>query len=365
MTLERIDWIDCRDALEGLRELPDGCADLVLTDPPYNVGVTTSRAGKKVVNAWDRIDNYTEWSLAWLKECQRVLKPNGVLYFWHNDIGQVAELLEAIKRETSLALESFCIWDKGPGYRAQTWKNRDPNGKTALRSWFNICEYCLHFFNAPKDADGAWKHTGLERINSNPACYKPIKDWYAAEKERLGLTERDIAAAYTAATGRKPYMLRHYFKETQFEIPTQATWEAVYMPLGFGASYEEFRASYEELRTSYEELRASYEELRNTHNVDAEHCNIWHVPPLASTGRLHTCQKPTQILERLIRVSSNEGGIVLDPFMGSGSTAVAAMHMGRHYIGFERDPDYYRIAMERIRREELAGIQTTMAEMAK
>ena len=365
MTLERIDWIDCRDALEGLRELPDGCADLVLTDPPYNVGVTTSRAGKKVVNAWDRIDNYTEWSLAWLKECQRVLKPNGVLYFWHNDIGQVAELLEAIKRETSLALESFCIWDKGPGYRAQTWKNRDPNGKTALRSWFNICEYCLHFFNAPKDADGAWKHTGLERINSNPACYKPIKDWYAAEKERLGLTERDIAAAYTAATGRKPYMLRHYFKDTQFEIPTQATWEAVYMPLGFGASYEELRASYEELRASYEEFRASYEELRNTHNVDAEHCNIWHVPPLASTGRLHTCQKPTQILERLIRVSSNEGGIVLDPFMGSGSTAVAAMHMGRHYIGFERDPDYYRIAMERIRREELAGIQTTMAEMAK
>ena len=322
------------------------------------LGVTTSRAGKKVVNAWDRIDNYTEWSLAWLKECKRVLKPNGVLYFWHNDIGQVAELLEAIKRETSLALESFCIWDKGPGYRAQTWKNRDQNGKNALRSWFNICEYCLHFFNAPKDADGAWKHTGLERINSNPACYKPIKDWYAAEKERLGLTERDIAAAYTAATGRKPYMLRHYFKETQFEIPTQATWEAVYMPLGFGASYEELRAS-------YEELRASYEELRNTHNVDAEHCNIWHVPPLASTGRLHTCQKPTQILERLIRVSSNEGGIVLDPFMGSGSTAVAAMHMGRHYIGFERDPDYYRIAMERIRREELAGIQTTMAEMAK
>ena len=358
MTLERIDWIDCRDALEGLRELPDGCADLVLTDPPYNVGVTTSRAGKKVVNAWDRIDNYTEWSLAWIKECQRVLKPNGVLYFWHNDIAQVAELLEAIKRETSLALVSFCIWDKGPTYRARTWKNRKPDGTSVLRSWFNVCEYCLHFFNAPKDADRAWKHTGLDRINSNPACYKPIKDWYAAEKERLGLTERDIEAAYTAATGRKPYMLRHYFKDSQFEIPTQATWEAVYMPLGFGASYEELRAS-------YEELRASYEELRNTHNVDAEHCNIWHVPPLASTGRLHTCQKPTEILERLIRVSSNEGGIVLDPFMGSGSTAVAAMHMGRHYIGFERDPDYYRIAMERIRREELAGIQTTMAEMAK
>lgn len=358
MTLERLDWIDCRDALEGLRELPDGCVDLVLTDPPYNVGVQTSRAGKKTVNAWDRIDNYTEWSLAWLKECQRVLKPNGVLYFWHNDIGQVAELLEAIKRETSLALVSFCIWDKGTAYRARAWKDRKPDGPNVLRSWFNICEYCLHFFNAPAGEGRGWQYTGTERINSNPACYKPIKDWYAAEKERLGLTERDIEAAYTAATGRKPYMLRHYFKDSQFEITTQAIWEAVYMPLGFGASYEELRAS-------YEELRASYKELRNTHNVDAEHCNIWHVPPLASTGRLHTCQKPIEILERLIRVSSNEGGIVLDPFMGSGSTAVAAMHMGRHYIGFERDPEYYRIAMERIRREELAGIQTTMAGMAK
>lgn len=344
----RLDFIDCRDALEGLRELPDGCVDLALTDPPYNIGVQTSKAGKKTANDWDRIDKYTEWSLAWLKECQRVLKPNGVLYFWHNDIAQVAELLEAIKKETGLALMSFCIWDKGPTYRANIWKNRDPKGRTALRSWFNICEYCLHFFNAPKDADRAWQHTGLDRIDSNPACYKPIKDWYAAEKERLGLTDRSIEATYTATTGRKPYMLRHYFKDSQFEIPTQATWEAVYMPLGF--------------RASYEELRASYKDLRNTHNVDAEHCNVWHVPPIPSAGRLHTCQKPLEILERLVRVSSKSGGVVLDPFMGSGSTAVAAMRMGRHYIGFERDPDYYRIAMERIRREEMAGHQTTMEE---
>lgn len=93
---------------------------------------------------------------------------------------------------------------------------------------------------------------------------------------------------WRGARGRKPCMLRHYFKDSQFEIPTQATWEAVYMPLGFGASYEE---------------------LRNTHNVDAEHCNIWHVPPLATTGRLHTCQKPTEILERLIRVSSKRAAL--------------------------------------------------------
>lgn len=232
------------DCLEHLRRIPDRSVDLVLTDPPYNVGVTTQVRGKARRNEWDVIENYIPWCISWLRECCRVLKPNGVLYLWHNDMQQIAELLEAIKRETPLAFISFCIWDKGDGYRANTWHDRREDSSTALRSWFSVCEYCLHFFNAPKDADASWKHTGLDRINSNPACYKPIKDWYNAEKQRLGVTDADIKRKYTEATGRKPHMLRHYFQDSQFEIPTRAVWESVYMALGFRREYEELRREY-------------------------------------------------------------------------------------------------------------------------
>lgn len=333
MTAE-CDRLICGDCLEVMPTLPDNSVDLVLTDPPYNIGVETQSDNKRALNGWDKIDDYINWCVVWLKECQRILKPNGVLYFWHNDIVQMAQLLEAIRTRTDLAFMSFCIWDKGNGYRAQSWHNRRPDGATAPRSWFNICEYCLHFFNAPRDADSSWRHTGLDRINSNPECYKPIKEWYRSECERLGLTRDEIAAKYTEVTGRKPYMLRHYFNDNQFEIPTREVWDTVYVPLGFSREYEE--------------LRREYEELRNYHRCDAMHCNVWHVPPIPSNNRYHTCQKPIEILERLINVSCRAGGVVLDCFMGSGSTGVACANTGRRFIGIERDEGYYRIARERI-----------------
>lgn len=158
----------CGDALEQLKTLPDGSVDLVLTDPPYNIGVQETRADSKKRATWDKIENYTGWCIEWLNECSRVLKPNGVLYFWHNDMAQIAELLHEIAEKTDLVLVSFCIWDKGDTYRAQSWKQRDPEGATAPRSWFNVCEYCLHFFKAPRAAGAALRATGLDRINATP-----------------------------------------------------------------------------------------------------------------------------------------------------------------------------------------------------
>ena len=352
------------DCLEKLKTIPDGTVDLVLADPPYNVGVTTQRQGTKTVNAWDKIDHYIDWCIQWLLECQRVLKTNGVLYFWHNDMPQIAQLLEAIREKTTLSFVSFCIWDKGEAYRARSWKNRDPNGKTALRSWFNVCEFCLHFFNTPKGAQAEWKQTGWERVNSDPVCYRPLKDWYKREKERLGITDREVGERYAQVMGKKPHMLSHYFRDRQFAIPTQEVFEKVYQPLGFvyreesgqgydglKEGYHALREGYEGMRQGYEALRREYEGLRNYHRCDPLHCNVWHVPPIPSNKRLHTCQKPVEILERLVRVSCRPGGTVLDCFMGSGSTGVAALRMGRDFIGIEQDPAMFQVAQKRIQEE--------------
>ena len=65
-------------------------------------------------------------------------------------------------------------------------------------------------------------------------------------------------------------------------------------------------------------------------------------------GSLHPTQKPVALLEYLIRTYTNEGEVVLDNCMGSGSTCVACVNTNRHYIGFEKEPKYFDIACKRL-----------------
>ena len=71
--------------------------------------------------------------------------------------------------------------------------------------------------------------------------------------------------------------------------------------------------------------------------------------------KLHPTQKPVALLEYLIKTYTNEGDVVLDNCMGSGSTCVACVNTNRHYIGFELDPQYYDIACKRL--DEAEGVK--------
>lgn len=287
------------DALEFLRRLPDKCAAMVLTDPPYNIGKAT----------WDRIDGYVDWCAEWMKEVHRILKDNGVFYWWHNDMPQIAQLMERIRAEGLFTFNSFCIWDKGEAFRAQAHQHRVVGGKTALRSWFNRCEYFLEYFNILDTSKAGARSSGTERIMSDPTCWVPLREWYESELRRLGITEQDVRAAYTEVTGKKPFMCRHYFKQSQFEIPTEKIYNSVFRDrLGF------------RFRQEYEGLRQEYERLRHIHIVDERHTNVFDVPVVqaAQKGSGHICEKPQQILRRLIRCGTHEGDLVVDPFMGGG-----------------------------------------------
>lgn len=63
----------------------------------------------------------------------------------------------------------------------------------------------------------------------------------------------------------------------------------------------------------------------------------------------HPTQKPEQLMFHFIKILSNEGDMVLDPFMGSGSAGVASVKLGRNFTGIELNPTYYQIAQKRIR----------------
>ena len=65
----------------------------------------------------------------------------------------------------------------------------------------------------------------------------------------------------------------------------------------------------------------------------------------------HPCQLPIHLLERIILMSSEENDIILDPFMGTGTTAIASKRLGRNFIGFEKDKKYCEIANKKVKSE--------------
>lgn len=78
---------------------------------------------------------------------------------------------------------------------------------------------------------------------------------------------------------------------------------------------------------------------------------IFESPIVNHKHRFHPTQKPLSVIESLIKIHSNENDIILDPFMGSGTTAVASIRNNRRFIGFETEREYVEIASQRLDNE--------------
>lgn len=79
--------------------------------------------------------------------------------------------------------------------------------------------------------------------------------------------------------------------------------------------------------------------------------DVWEIPPESAARVGHPAPFPVALPERLIHLHTYEGEVVLDPFMGSGSTAAAAVRTGRHYVGYDMDAAYVAAACERVAAE--------------
>ncbi len=79
--------------------------------------------------------------------------------------------------------------------------------------------------------------------------------------------------------------------------------------------------------------------------------SVWHVPLTPQSEKIHgkhPTQKPEELLKRIILSSTNEGSVVLDPFLGSGTTGVVATKFGRKFIGVDKEEDFLKIALKRM-----------------
>ncbi len=80
--------------------------------------------------------------------------------------------------------------------------------------------------------------------------------------------------------------------------------------------------------------------------------DVWSIRPESARRVNHPAPFPVELPERFISLYTYKGDVVLDPFMGSGTTAVAAVRTGRHYVGYDTDPEYIDRAMVRVKEEQ-------------
>lgn len=83
--------------------------------------------------------------------------------------------------------------------------------------------------------------------------------------------------------------------------------------------------------------------------------DVWSFPRVAGKKQVHQNQKPIELIEQCIVKHSVEGAVIFDGFLGSGTTAVAAVNTNRRYIGYELDPKYFDIACKRLDEVEARG----------
>ncbi|MBL4908164.1 MAG: site-specific DNA-methyltransferase [Sneathiella sp.] len=108
----------------------------------------------------------------------------------------------------------------------------------------------------------------------------------------------------------------------------------------------------EEATFNLDEIRVPQKYFRKRNNMTgANPGDVWqfsHVHYCAAERLPHPTQKPEALLERIIAASSNEGDRVLDPFLGSGTTARVAQILGRNSLGFDINPDYVQMTENRL-----------------
>ncbi len=94
----------------------------------------------------------------------------------------------------------------------------------------------------------------------------------------------------------------------------------------------------------------NYEEMFNINNNELE--DVWLLPAVSMNEKkfgYHPTQKPECLLERIIKATTNEGQLVLDPFMGSGTTGVVCKRLNRKFIGIEKNKKYFIISEKRLK----------------
>ncbi len=197
-------------------------------------------------------------------------------------------------------------------------------------------------------------------------------------EEYMGLIRRVGAEVYRALRpggryainianlGRKPYIpLTAYYYQAHLDLGFLPMGEVIWRK-GKGASNSTAWGSWMNARSP--RLRDIHEYIlifakqaftrpdKGQSDIEKEEfmagtLSVWEILPESAKRVGHPAPYPVALVDRLIRLLSYQGDVILDPFMGSGTTAVAALNAGRQYVGYEIDARYVELAKQRISSE--------------
>jgi len=171
------------------------------------------------------------------------------------------------------------------------------------------------------------------------------------------------AAVNVANLGRKPYLpLNHHVAGLMHDIGFLMRGEIVWVKAagaGGSCAWGSWRsAKNPTLRDVHEYVlvasKGSYSRARvgedsiSKDEFLAATTSVWQIKPASARRLGHPAPFPVELPRRLIELYTFAGDLVLDPFIGSGSTAVAAVETGRHFIGYDNEPAYLEIARQRV-----------------
>lgn len=281
------------DCISGLPDkIENESIDLVIADPPYFKVI-----GEKWDYLWRTEDDYLEWSKKWISEASRVLRKGGSFYLfgYFRMLSRLLPLLE----ESGLELRQQIVLNKG----MQAVSGRATRN---YKLFPNVTESILFLY---KDS-------------------KPFAKQFLRERQKeLGLSAKEINELLGVKSNGGGMWSIYTGKNVCKQLPTEELWNKLQSILQFDLPYKK---------------------ICQTFNPQLGITDVWDDINFYAEDRFHPTQKPQKLIERLLLASSNEGDIVLDPFMGGGSTAVACVSTKRNYIGFEIDPEYYEKSLFRL-----------------
>ncbi|MGA2334665.1 MAG: DNA methyltransferase [Terriglobales bacterium] len=312
------------DSLAFLRKLPDHSVSLILTDPPYHATKKENIYGD---TAFEEDQHYVEWMQQYATEWRRLLRTNGSFYCFC--ASEMAARLEVMFSKDFNILSSI-TWTKpnDPGFDG--WKGKMK--KESLRQWYPHSERIIF---AEIAVEG-----NLHR--------SPFGDFLRGIRKKVGMSAHELAGLIGAYGN-----INHGGAVCNWEAGRNIP------------SREQYRKICDAIvGTGKVKSMPPYENAVRPFVMDGskEFTDVWNFQSVRPYKGKHPAEKPASMLEHVIEASSYPGDIVLDCFAGSGSTALAALKLGRRTVALEIDPQWAAEIVARVQACGAEGVTTGLKE---
>ena len=321
-----INRIQCGDAINELMQLPDNSVDLVVTSPPYYKQRTyngnTSGLGQEPT-----AEKYINVLLDTFEEVLRVVKPTGSIVYNMGDKYQNSSLQLLPYRFAISVCENYTV----RLVNSITWVKRNPTPRQFGRRLVSSTEPFFHFTLGPDyyyDRDSF-----LPNSNNGTKRNRPTPKLGAKYRQLIEDSDLDNSSKSKAHAALDDVIQEvhdgHIFS---FRMKIRGIHAEAFGGQNGGRRTQMIRNGFTIIKINGKGLKR----------------DVIESPVESLPGNNHTAIFPLNVIRELIRLLSPPDALVLDPYIGSGTTAIAALSENRNFFGIDIDPIYCSSAKSRI-----------------